>query len=96
MRAARANRLVLCLSSRIVLPIPMSQSSNDAVRKYLAEIGAKGGKARSPKQEAVFAKAQSKGGKTVTPKKRASLEKARKILAARRAAAKESKADKAG
>jgi hypothetical protein len=43
------------------------------VRKYLASIGAKGGKAFTEKKKAQLSKIQSKGGKTVTPKKLAHL-----------------------
>jgi hypothetical protein len=39
------------------------------VRKYLASIGAKGGKAFTEKKKAQLSKIQSKGGNTVTPKK---------------------------
>jgi hypothetical protein len=58
---------------------------NEEVRKYLASIGAKGGKAKSPKKSAHLASIASNGGKTVTAKKREHLKKA---LAARWAKAK--------
>jgi hypothetical protein len=55
------------------------------VSKYLAGIGAKGGKSKSAKKNAQFAAAQAKGRKTMTPKRLAHLAKAR---AARQAKAK--------
>ena len=43
------------------------------VRKYLATIGAKGGKTVTPKKVAHLAKISSKGGKSLTPKKLAQV-----------------------
>ena len=51
--------------------------ASDEVRKYLAKIGSKGGKQKTPKKLAQFAAIQAKGRRTVTPKKLAHLEKAR-------------------
>ena len=47
--------------------------TNETVRKYLASIGAKGGKTVTSKKRAHLGKISAKGGKTVTPKKLAHL-----------------------
>ena len=52
-------------------------NANDEVRKYLAAIGSKGGKQKTPKKLAQFAAIQKKGPYSVTPKKLAHLAKAR-------------------
>ncbi len=62
---------------------------NKAVKKYLAEIGAKGGKTVTPKKLAHLASIASKGGKTLTEKKREQL---RKAAAARWAKARKTSA----
>ena len=49
---------------------------SEEVRRFLAEVGAKGGRAKSEKKRAHLASIASKGGKTVTEKKRAHLKKA--------------------
>jgi hypothetical protein len=64
-----------------------NQTPPDEVRKYLAAIGAKGGKQKTEKKAAQFAAAQAKGRKTLTPKRLAHLAKAR---AAREAKSKKS------
>ncbi len=51
--------------------------ATDEVRKYLATIGSKGGKQKTPKKLAQFAAIQHKGPYSVTPKKLAHLAKAR-------------------
>jgi hypothetical protein len=45
----------------------------DEARRYLATIGAKGGKVKSEKKRAHLGSIAAKGGKTVTPKKLAHL-----------------------
>lgn len=65
--------------------------ANKAVRKFLAEAGAIGGKTVTPKKIAHLASIASKGGKTVTEKKREHL---RKALAARWAKARTKSAAK--
>jgi hypothetical protein len=57
-----------------------SSKPSAEVRKYMATIGAKGGKTVTPKKLAHLSKIQASGGKTVTPKKLAHL---RKMTAAR-------------
>ena len=53
---------------------PMSSlQPSDEVRKYLSQIGTKGGKTVTPKKMAHLASIQSKGGQTVTAKKLAHL-----------------------
>ena len=58
---------------------------NNEVRKYLAAIGAKGGKTVTPKKVAHLTKIASKGGKSLTPKKLAQLRAMRERLAELRA-----------
>ncbi len=69
-------------SSRIKLPpaatirgfrIMATSNLADDDRRYLATIGAKGGKAKSAKKSTHLSTIASKGGKTVTPKKLAHL-----------------------
>jgi hypothetical protein len=62
---------------------------SDEARKYLATIGAKGGKTVTPKKRAHLGKIAAKGGKTVTPKKLAHL---RAMTAARVAKQQQNKA----
>jgi len=62
---------VNCAKSRESMTTP-----NEEVRKYMSSIGAKGGKAKSPKKAAHLASIASKGGQTVTAKKREHLKKA--------------------
>ena len=50
-----------------------STKPSAAARKYLAAIGAKGGKTVTDKKRAHLDKIASKGGKTVTPKKLAHI-----------------------
>jgi hypothetical protein len=45
----------------------------DEARRYLASIGAKGGKVKSEKKRTHLNSIAAKGGKTVTPKKLAHL-----------------------
>jgi hypothetical protein len=47
--------------------------ASQEVRKFLAAIGAKGGKTVTPVKRAHLSKIASKGGKTVSPKKLAHL-----------------------
>jgi hypothetical protein len=49
--------------------------ANEEVRKFLAAIGAKGGKTLTEKKKAHLSKVASKGGKTVTPKRLAQIRK---------------------
>jgi general stress protein YciG len=63
---------------------------SDAARKYLASIGAKGGKTVTAMKRAHLSKIAAKGGKTVTPKKLAHL---RAMTAARVAKQKNSQRD---
>ncbi len=51
--------------------------ASDEVRQYLAAIGSKGGKRKSPKQRAQFAAIQAMGPYKVTPKRLAQLARAR-------------------
>ena len=62
--------------------------ATDEVRKFLAAIGSKGGKRKTAKQRAQFAKIQAKGPYAVTPKKLAHLAKARAARLAKIAARK--------
>ncbi len=57
--------------------------ASDEVRKFLAQIGSKGGKKKSPKQRAQFAAIQGMGPYAVTPKKLAHLARARAVRLAK-------------
>lgn len=63
--------------------------TSDEVRKYLSAIGSKGGKRKTAKQRAQFAKIQAQGPYAVTPKKLAHLAKARAARLAKIAARKQ-------
>jgi hypothetical protein len=63
--------------------------TSEAARKYLATIGAKGGKTVTAAKRAHLGKIAAKGGKTVTPKKLAHL---RAMTAARVAKQQQAKA----
>ncbi len=62
------------LFHRIDMPEPTAPVE---VRKYLAAIGSKGGKQKTPKKMAQFAAAQAKGRRKITPKRLAHLAMAR-------------------
>jgi len=64
---------------------------NDAVRTYLAAIGAKGGKTVTPKKVAHLTKIASKGGKSLTPKKLAQVRAMTEKRLARQRAQREAK-----
>jgi hypothetical protein len=65
--------------------------ANEEVRKFLAAIGAKGGKVLTEKKKAHLNKVASKGGKTVTPKRLAQIRKMVADRVAKQRAAREGK-----
>jgi hypothetical protein len=65
--------------------------ANEEVRKYLAAIGAKGGKSFTEKKKAHIIKIAGKGGKTVTPKRLAQIRKMVADRVAKQRAAREGK-----